>query len=69
MQNINISLKEVKRNGFEILEASKGLYQISLFFINIFRNLYVRIFINWSMVQNYKPLEIEDKVNITLVIN
>ena len=46
MQNINISLKEVKRNGFEILEASKGLYQISLFFINIFRNLYVRIFIN-----------------------
>ena len=69
MQNINISLKEVKRNGFEILEASKGLYQISLFFINIFGNLYVRIFINWSMVQNYKPLEIEDKVNITLVIN
>ena len=46
MQNINISLKEVKRNRFEILEASKGLYQISLFFINIFRNLYVRIFIN-----------------------
>ena len=23
----------------------------------------------WSLDQNYKPLEIEDKINITLVIN
>ena len=35
---------------------------------NIFKNLYFRIFI-WFTDRNSKSLEIEDKINITLVIN
>ena len=37
----------------------------------IFKNVWLRIFIYWSMVywSKFKPIEIEDKINITLVIN
>ena len=37
----------------------------------IFKNVWLRIFIYWSMVywSKFKPIEIEDNINITLVIN
>ena len=52
------------------------LYQIVLWItryftqkLYVFKNLWLRVFIYWSMDQNSKPLEIGDKINITLVIN
>ena len=37
----------------------------------IFKNVWLRNFIYWSMVywSKFKPIEIEDNINITLVIN
>ena len=37
----------------------------------IFKNVWLRIFKYWSMVywSKFKPIEIEDNINITLVIN